>query len=678
VLIAEIAPRIGAIARGESFVKVGGQQLIGQMLDGRYRIDAPIARGGMSMVYRGVDTRLDRPVAIKVMDQKFAGDPQFLTRFEFEARAVAKLKHPSLVAVYDQGVDGDHPFLIMELVEGGTLRELLRERGPMPPHAVAAVAEPVLAAIGVAHHAGLVHRDIKPENVLISDAGEVKIADFGLVRAVAGSNMTSASVILGTAAYLSPEQVTNGSADARSDVYSFGVLIFEMLTGRAPFTGDTSLSIAYQRVEKDVPSPSQFIEGVPPEFDELVARATAREPAHRFADASEMAAELRRLVRELNLPPYRVPAPKESAEHVSARYRAVAPGGPSPATEATTRLAAEPPVSPHTRVLTSGMRAEPTGYVEPVEPPESYYPESAYPAYTDDRGRSRRLVLIWAAIVVALALLLGIGGWYLAVERYSSVPAIAGMDTTTATSELQKDGFSTTIRNKASDTIPVGGVVGTDPGPGTRVLKGSTVAVLVSSGKPQVPQFQSGQDVSTVDQAIRDAGLIPVDSGEIASTAAKGSVAQLKPAPGTVLPGGSEVKVFRSKGSVQVTLPDLSGQSTDDAKAALQRLGITVQDTTPHFDGQFKADQVVGTDPPAGTSVLSGSSVTLYVSNAIQVPDEIGKSAEDARADLEGQGFKVVLNRVFSTDRGTVRVQTPVGGTNIEPGSTVTLTILPF
>ena len=328
------------------------------MLDARYRIDAPIARGGMSMVFRGVDTRLDRPVAIKVMDQKFAGDPQFLTRFEFEARAVAKLKHPSLVAVYDQGIDGDHPFLIMELVEGGTLRELLRERGPMPPHAVAAVAEPVLAAIGVAHHAGLVHRDIKPENVLISDAGEVKIADFGLVRAVAASNMTSASVILGTAAYLSPEQVTNGTTDARSDVYSFGILIFELLTGRAPFTGDTSLSIAYQRVEKDVPNPSDFIEGVPPEFDELIARATAREPARRFADAAEMAAELRRIVRELGLPAYRVPAPKESAEHVSARYRVVAPVP----TEATTRLAADRPASPHTRVMTADtrMRAEPT------------------------------------------------------------------------------------------------------------------------------------------------------------------------------------------------------------------------------------------------------------------------------------------------------------------------------
>lgn len=643
------------------------------MLDGRYRIDAPIARGGMSMVFRGVDTRLDRPVAIKVMDPKFAGDPQFLSRFEFEARAVAKLKHPSLVAVYDQGVDGDHPFLIMELVEGGTLRELLRERGPMPPHAVAAVAEPVLAAIGVAHRSGLVHRDIKPENVLISDAGEVKIADFGLVRAVAGSNMTSSSVILGTAAYLSPEQVADGSSDARSDVYSFGILIFEILTGRTPFTGDTSLSIAYQRVEKDVPNPSRFIEGVPPEFDELVARATAREPAHRFTDATEMAGELRRVARELNLPAYRVPAPRESAEHQSARYRAVTSQQPAPGEPATTHLAAEPVVSPHTRVMTtSHSRAEPVGYAPPPEPHRPYYPEY------DDRGRSRRRVVIWAAIVVALALLLGVGGWYLGVERYSAVPAIAGMDTAAATTALQQAGFSTTQRGKTSDTIPVGGVVGTDPAAGARVLKGSTVAILVSSGKPEVPRFHSGQDVQSVDQAIRDQGLIPVESGEIASTAPKGSVAQLDPAPGTVLPAGAAVKVFRSKGSVQVTLPDVSGKSVDEAKAELQSVGITVQDTRTQFDARVRADQVIGTDPAAGTTALSGSSVTLIVSNAVQVPDVVGKSARQARTELENLGFKVVLNQVFSTDRGTVRVQTPFGGTNVAPGSTITLTVLPF
>ena len=296
--------------------------LVGSVLDGRYRVDTPIATGGMSTVYRGLDTRLDRPVALKVMDSRYSGDEHFLTRFQREARAVARLKDPGLVSVYDQGVnrgfDRQHPFLVMELIEGGTLRELLNERGPMPPHAVAAVLEPVLGGLAVAHRAGLVHRDIKPENVLISDDGEVKIADFGLVRAVAEAKITSTSVILGTAAYLSPEQVATGDADPRSDVYSVGVLTYELLTGVTPFTGDSALAVAYQRMDNDVAPPSTVIAGVPKQFDDLVRRATTRDPAGRYADAGAMNAELESIIAELGLPDFRVPAPRNSAQHLAA------------------------------------------------------------------------------------------------------------------------------------------------------------------------------------------------------------------------------------------------------------------------------------------------------------------------------------------------------------------------
>ncbi|WP_198347730.1 Stk1 family PASTA domain-containing Ser/Thr kinase [Nocardia terrae] len=676
--------------------------MIGQMLEGRYRIDAPIARGGMSMVFRGVDTRLDRPVAIKVMDPKFASDPQFLTRFELEARAVAKLKHPSLVAVYDQGVDGDHPFLIMELVEGGTLRELLRERGPMPPHAVRAVAEPVLAAIGVAHAAGLVHRDIKPENVLISDSGEVKIADFGLVRAVAEAKITSDSVILGTAAYLSPEQVTSGTADARSDVYSAGVLIFEMLTGRTPFTGDNSLSIALQRVEKDVPSPSRFITGIPPEIDELVAHATAREPMHRYANATEMAGELRRIARELQLPEYRVPAPTESAEHLSAKYRV----GPTPAPAAplhppsrpipgaadlTTRLPADPPtmrVDPatlrvpqaqHTRVMTAA-RELPADY-----PPTEYAPQQSGPPNNhgyqsdliEDRGKSRRKVIIWLSIVLALAVLLGIGGWWLGVGRYSAVPSIAGMNTDKAITALKDAGFKTETRNKASDTIPVGNVVGTDPAAGTRVTKGSLVAVLVSSGKPKVPDVQAGQDLQSVNKAIRDAGLTPVDSGEIGSTAPKGSLAKVDPGPGTVLPANAQVKVYRSKGSQPVKVPDVKGKTEDEAKTALQKAGLTVSSTRDQYDAKIKPGQVVGTDPAAGTSAESGSGVVLIVNSALEMPNLLGSNVSAARSKLQGMGLSVTVRQLASNDSSIIISQSTAPGDAVEPGSTITLVAIP-
>ncbi|MFZ0714353.1 protein kinase domain-containing protein, partial [Mycobacterium sp.] len=266
--------------------------LEGALLDGRYRVATKIATGGTSTVYRGLDTRLDRPVALKVMDSSYAGDQQFLTRFQLEARSVARLKDPGLVAVYDQGLDARHPFLVMELVEGGTLRELLAERGPMPPHAVAAVLRPVLGGLAAAHRAGLVHRDVKPENVLISDEGDVKLVDFGLVRSVAEAGITSTSVILGTAAYLSPEQVRDGDASPRSDVYAAGIVAYELLTGQTPFSGDTALSVAYQRLDTDVPAPSSVINGVPAPFDELVERATARDPADRYADAQDMAAAL--------------------------------------------------------------------------------------------------------------------------------------------------------------------------------------------------------------------------------------------------------------------------------------------------------------------------------------------------------------------------------------------------
>lgn len=648
------------------------------MLEGRYRIDAPIARGGMSMVFRGVDTRLDRPVAIKVMDPKFAGDPQFLSRFEFEARAVAKLKHSSLVAVYDQGIDGDHPFLVMELVEGGTLRELLRERGPMPPHAVRAVAEPVLAAIGVAHSAGLVHRDVKPENVLISDAGEVKIADFGLVRAVAAANTTSASVILGTAAYLSPEQVTSGTADSRSDVYSFGLLIFEMLTGQVPFTGDTSLSVAYQRIENDVPSPSRFIAGVPPEFDELVAKATAREPAHRFADANEMAAALRHIGAKLQLPAYRVPAPQESAEHLSASYRAVPPDG-QPAGAHAFEPHTPQPVQ-HTKVVTAQRPrldyGRPDGYDQP-QPVRQAQPVPPYSAYGNELGKSRRMVWLWVAIVTILTLLVGIGGWWLGIGRYSAVPPVAGLDTDKAVAALQDAGFDTEIRQKASDTIPVGGVVGSDPSAGSKVTKGSTVAVLVSNGKPRVPDIHPGDEVSKVNQLIRDAGLQPIDAGEESNTAPKGTVARLDPKPGTVLPLGAQVKVFRSKGSKPVRVPDVRGRPTAEAVKMLTASGITVRENRSQFDRTVEADHVIGTDPAAGTTVQSGDGVALLVSNALKMPSVLGTTVGDARSRLEGMGLQVQVSQLARSDSSVVISQAPAIGANLETGSTVSLVALP-
>jgi len=391
-----------------------GDPLEGTLLDGRYRVATKIATGGTSTVYRGLDTRLDRPVALKVMDSRYAGDQEFLTRFQLEARTVARLKDPGLVAVYDQGLDARHPFLVMELVEGGTLRELLSERGPMPPHAVAAVLRPVLGGLAAAHRAGLVHRDVKPENVLISDEGDVKIVDFGLVRAVAAAGITSTSVILGTAAYLSPEQVRDGNATPRSDVYAAGIVAYELLTGQTPFSGDSALSVAYQRLETDVPTPGTVIDGVPEQFDELVRRATSRDAAARYADAQEMGAELDAIADELALPEFRVPAPRNSAQHRSAvlhrsqidlhqttdRHRPVAP---------------QPPAHHPTRQLPRAPEARPA---KPDAHADREYQElSGQFAGIDliefalERQHARRMVLIWVAVVLSFTGMVAAAAW---------------------------------------------------------------------------------------------------------------------------------------------------------------------------------------------------------------------------------------------------------------------------
>ncbi|MCD2116878.1 MULTISPECIES: Stk1 family PASTA domain-containing Ser/Thr kinase [Rhodococcus] len=677
----------------------GGDRLVGVVLDRRYRIESQIARGGMSTVYRGTDMRLDRPVAVKIMDPQFAADPQFLARFEFEARSVARLTHPGLVAVYDQGQDGDHVFLVMELVEGGTLRELLRERGPMPPHAAAAVAAPVLGALAVAHRAGLVHRDIKPENILISGNGEVKIADFGLVRAVAAATTTSRSVILGTAAYLSPEQVTIGSADARSDVYSAGVLVYEMLTGRTPFTGDTSLSVAYQRVEKDVPDPSSAIDGVPPELDAFVRRATEREPTERYADAQVMAVALGEICDTLDLPRYRVPAPRRSAVRTppvvdpdaAAPTRTIdgaasGPADPAPATTVLTGSAANshapttvqtavpatpgpnaPATRPHpTRVAT---RTHPRPDTEPVAPP---------PDYAVDRRRQRRSAAGWIAAIIVLALFMGIAGWWLGAGRLSDVPTVLGLDKAAAVSAIEAAGLSSEIRGEYSDDVPVDTVLGTDPTAGSRVPDGDTIALLVSLGRPTVPSIPGAGERSVVEDELRSRTFEPVEGGTAFSTTVpEGGVAALDPAPGTVLPVGSEVALVISKGSPPVTLPDLTGRPVDEARRILDEAGLTVGDIREVFDADVDEGRVIGTDPEEGEDVSAGGTVTLLVSNAVKVPSMLGRSVGSARDELTRLGFEVEVRQLGDSDRSVVIGQNPGAGRRAEQGSTVTLTALP-
>ncbi|WP_186628346.1 Stk1 family PASTA domain-containing Ser/Thr kinase [Rhodococcus sp. BP22] len=661
----------------------GGSVSVGSLLDRRYRIDAPIARGGMSTVYRALDTRLDRPVAVKIMDPAFAADPQFVARFEFEARAVARLTNPGLVAVYDHGRDGEFAFLVMELVEGGTLRELLRERGPMPPHAAAAVVRPVLEALGTAHRAGLVHRDVKPENILISDSGDVKIADFGLVRAVAASNTTSSSVILGTAAYLSPEQVTTGSANAGSDVFGVGVVLFELLTGRTPFTGDTSLSIAYQRIDNDVPRPSEIIAGVPEEFDDLVRHATVRDPAGRFQNADEMARALASVCARLELPSYRVPAPRRSAEHSSA----AAMGAPTtfagarhepqaPATEVVALPQADG--VHHTRVQTAPTSRPEYDHDDTPQPAPVGRRQYQFPDFDADKQRSRRTIIIWLTIVALLAVLVGFGGWWMGSGRYTSVPVVEGLDIAAAANTLESAGLTSTTRGTYSDSAPLDTLIGTDPGSGSRLTKGEEVFLLVSLGAPTVPDVAPNTAVGDMQRQLRDRTFVPADGGETFSTTVPvGAVAALDPSPGTVLSVGDTVKVLRSKGAPPVTIPDVAGKSAEEATAELATVGISVSATQLAFDKATDGGKVIATDPAIGGTVNAGSTVTLKVSNAITVPSLLGRSVGSARGTLERLELGVQVRQVVDTDGSLVITQNPSPGSRVAPGSSVSVVSLP-
>ncbi|MGB6181416.1 MAG: Stk1 family PASTA domain-containing Ser/Thr kinase [Rhodococcus sp. (in: high G+C Gram-positive bacteria)] len=661
-----------------------GSSLQGVLLDRRYRVDSAIARGGMSTVYRGLDLRLDRPVAIKIMDPQFAADQEFVRRFELEARAVARLNHPGLVAVYDHGRDGDHAFLVMELVEGGTLRELLRERGPMPPHAAVAVLQPVLDALAVAHRAGLVHRDVKPENVLISDSGEVKIADFGLVRAVAAATTTSNSVILGTAAYLSPEQVTVGSADAQSDVYSAGVMLYEVLTGRTPFMADTSLSIAYQRIENDVPAPSTAIAGIPPHLDSLVRDATRRRPEERFSDAGAMGEALSSVTRSLALPRYRVPAPSRSAQHLSARSTTAHQAPPyAPRTPATETVAvpmaavADAPGVQHTKMVTTATpRGEQQSRTTAAEPADKS--AFAFPDFDADKRRSRRIALTWLIVVVVVAALLGAVGWWAGSGRFTAVPSVDGLDRATAITAIESADLSATVEGRYTDSDPVDRLLGTDPPAGSRIARGETVALLVSNGRPTVPPLAGSSTPAAVDEALRERTFVPVDGGDaFSSTASIGEVAALDPAPGTELPVGSEVRVVTSKGAPPVNVPDVRGQSEDDARAELDRVGIIVGDVQRVFDDGVDGGSVIGTDPPRNRKVTAGTTVTLRVSTAVELPSMLGRTVASARQELERLGLTVVVRQIAATDRSLVISQSPGQGKRVEPGSTVTLVSLP-
>lgn len=677
----------------------------GTVLERRYRLGPVIARGGMSTVYRALDLRLDRPVAVKVMDARFADDPGFLTRFELEARSVARLRHPGVVAVFDQGTDLGHPFMVMELVDGGTLRELLLERGPMPPHAAVAVMTPLLEALGAAHDAGLVHRDVKPENVLIADDGHVKIADFGLVRALAGAGTTSTSVILGTAAYLSPEQVTTGDTDPRSDVYSAGILLYEVLTGVTPFSADTPLSLAYQRVHADVPAPGDAIEGVPALFDDIVAVATSRDPDERYADCLEMADALRAAAHELDLPPFRVPAPEDSATHRSAAAAAEAaargelpPEPPDPdarteiiddSVDAPTRVVAVGPPG-RTRVderrehrpgpsRTRDLEDEDEdegrdlddGFSDDLDDDAGDRTRGVSPGHLHDARSGRRKALVWLAVILLLASCLAVGAWYLGSGRWTAVPSIQGRDHDAAVAALEAADLTVTTADVYSDDVPRARPIDTDPPAGSRIVRGDEVVLRISAGRPRVPAIDAARDADEYTRALEERTLSVADRrGRHDDEIRRGRVIEVIPPAGTELRVGAAVTLVVSDGSRPIPVPDVRGLSVDEARELLKSVGFPVANgTTKRFD-EIPGGRVVGTEPAAGRELSTESPVTLVVSTAVEVPDVRGESPERASERLTEAGLVPVRGDDVddpSVELGRVARTEPSSGSLVDP-----------
>ena len=573
--------------------------LPGTVLDRRYRVDAPIARGGMSTVYAGTDLRLDRRVAVKVMAPALAHDPAFTERFVREARTAARLSHPNAVAVFDQGAEetpaGRVVFLVMELVTGSTLREVLRRRGRLRPDEALSVLEPILAALAAAHRAGLVHRDVKPENVLLSTDGTVKVVDFGLARAVAApSTSTQSGVVLGTVAYVSPEQVARGTADARTDVYSAGILLFELLTGTPPYGGDSALAVAYRHVHDDVPPPSTRVAGIPPALDELVLRATRREPGGRPADAGAFLAELAMVRTDLDL--RRVPSREVATALGVEGWTVPATTGPTvPSTRGPRGTTALPAYArPQTAAVPPVRRA--AGRVSPAD-------GSAWPA---ERRRKRTGALVVLLLVALLAGGAGTAAWWFGTGRFVAVPTVADLTKAQATTRITAADLKPSFTGETSETVSSGHVIRSDPGPGGRVLRGRSVTVVLSTGRPPVPvPAVTGQARADAVTTVKNAGLAPQVAEQHSVEVETGLVISQDPAGGTAA-RNSPVQLVVSSGPDVVAVPRVLGLSIDDARARLEKAGFQVRVRS------LRIGNVIAQSPRAGTRRTQGTSVTIY------------------------------------------------------------------
>jgi serine/threonine-protein kinase len=662
--------------------------LTGRLLDRRYHVRSRIAHGGMATVYLATDTRLDREVALKVMHADLARDAEFVARFTGEAKSVARLSHQNVVQVYDQGADGQYLYLAMEYVPGRTLRALLRERGWFPWQEALEILDPVLAGLAAAHQAGIAHRDVKPENVLITPDGRVKVVDFGLARASAAMGQTRSGVIIGSVAYIAPEQVIGAATDARTDVYAAGIMAFELMTGRQPYT----------HVNSDVPAVSDLVAGIPPAVDQLVRAATSRDPQRRPPDADAFG----RAVRTLRGAP-------EPGESVSGSWALSAATAAGPAA----MPAAAGPMGAHTAVLGAGF--EDAGYngagfggagfggagfggadyaatgrydaggaaFSPLIGHRGVFGALPYGDGTaaggagpDDEHEpflqrwlfSRRLAYV--AVVVVVVLALGLGGWWLTAGRYATLPAVDGLSMADARQALLQAGFRVrTAPELIDNNVPKGDVISISPT--GRTAPGTTIAVTVSLGPRtiKVPPV-TGKSLADATAALRAAGLTVSSTTKpvgATGTVVIGSVAGTTPTAGTSWPQTKAVTIDVVAG---VALPTLTGQDINSIQQWAGTNNIKLQQTSVTSDKPQGI--IVSQSLASGTLVQPGQTVSVSVSSGppeVQIPSLQGETFQQAQQTLESLGFKVVGDRYFF---GTKVSSTSPSG-QAPSGSTITV-----
>lgn len=683
---------------------------VGTLVDNRYAVRSRLARGGMSTVYLAVDQRLERDVALKVLHPHLSADESFIARLGREAKAAARLSHPHVVGVLDQGNDGTTAYLVMEYIKGHTLRDVINSKGALPPRLALALIDPVVEGLAAAHAAGFIHRDVKPENVLISDDGRIKIGDFGLARAVTTS--TSSGTLMGTVAYVSPELVLGKPADARSDVYSVGIMLFEMLTGQQPFDGEVPIQVAYQHVNGTVGPPSALVPGLAGEVDELVQWCTANDPENRPVDGNALLHELRHIRThltdaELDLQPPAAPDPAGSPHRTEFIARTS-----NPTTIMPSGRPAVPPYVPLQRqqhadrnpgnaaahgshILTPPGEDAEEAWAPPTPLPSKRAQRkaekeeekararaAATPARTLREGNPRRRGVLWVVVLVLAALLATGAGWFFGMGpgAAATIPEVANKTVAQAQQVLSDAGFRSTTSDVFDENVPTGLVVGSEPGAGTEIRKFQPVSLFVSKGPQLFPLPQlTGGTLDEAKNALNAAGMaLGTVTEEFNEEAPAGVVLSQDPASGTPARRGTPVGMAVSKGPEPIPVPSVVGQDEKDAEDAIEAAGLRAEVAREEvFDRNIPEGAVVSQSPASGT-LTRGGTVTLTISKGprmVEVPSYIGRQATEARRALEALGFQVRVNDVLGGFFGTVRDQDPVD-TEVPEGSVITLTVV--